>query len=176
MRRYLLLLCATLVFNHLFSQDHFEIGPEYLKMLGSNYNSTKVAIRGESFSQGKKGSMSVGITYQLASNKSYSVSTGFGIFAGYRYAFSSNINGNSPFAGARVLISFENFAGKSRQNSILVTPLAEVGYHLVIGKHIFTAPAFGFGYTLQVTGDYNSLNEDVGKRFVPSLSAGYRFN
>lgn len=155
------------------AQRPAEVGGEFIKMIGKGFNNNKVGGRFESFNN--KSSFSVGITYALASQKSYSVSTGFGVYAGYRYAFSDNANGNSPFAGARVLFSFENFAGKSRQNSLLVTPQAELGYHLGFAKRFYAAPSFGFGYTIQLTGDYNSLNEDVGQRMIPSLSAGYRF-
>jgi hypothetical protein len=73
------------------------------------------------------------------------------------------------------MLSFENFEGKSRENSLFITPVAELGYHFVFAKHIFAAPAVGFGYTVEFSRGFNSLDEDVGKRFVPSLSAGYRF-
>jgi hypothetical protein len=53
--------------------------------------------------------------------------------------------------------------------------MLEAGYHFVFGKRIFTSPALGFGYTIEMSQGFNSLNEDVGKRFIPSLSAGYRF-
>lgn len=155
------------------AQRPFELGGEYMKFLGRGFNSSKAAVRGETFNA--KNSFSVGITYQLASKKAYSVSTGFGIYAGYRYAFSTNVNGQSPFAGARLMLSFENFEGKSRENSLFITPVAELGYHFVFAKHIFAAPSVGFGYTVEFSRGFNSLDEDVGKRFVPSLSAGYRF-
>ncbi len=169
--KYLLASAGLLSFN-LYAQKPFEIGGEYLRSFGKGYSTTKVAARGETFPG--KSSFSAGITYQLASRKAYSVSTGFGFYFGYRYAFSNNAEGSSPFGGARVMLSFENFEGKTRENSILVTPMAEAGYHFVFGKHIYTAPSLGFGYTVEFSRGYNSLDEDVGKRFIPSISAGYR--
>jgi hypothetical protein len=155
------------------SQQLFELGGEMLKSYGKGYGTTKVAARGENFNN--KNSFSVGITWQLASKKAYSVSTGFGIFAGYRRAFGNNVKGSNPFGGGRLLISLEDFEGKTRQKSVMITPMLEAGYHFVFGKRIFTAPALGFGYTIEMSQGFNSLNEDVGKRFIPSLSAGYRF-
>lgn len=155
------------------SQQLFELGGEVLKSYGKGYGTTKVAGRGENFNN--KNSFSVGITWQLASKKAYSVSTGFGIFAGYRRAFGNNVKGSNPFGGGRLLISLEDFEGKTRQKSVMITPIVEAGYHFVFGKRIFTSPAVGFGYTIEMSQGFNSLNEDVGKRFIPSLSAGYRF-
>ena len=156
-----------------YAQHPFELGGEYMRPLGQGYNNSIAAIRGESFSN--KSSFSVGFTYHFSSAKSYSSSKGFGMYAGYRYAFSNNVDGNSPFVGARVLFSFENFEGKTSLNSLMMTPMAEVGYHFIFGKNIYAAPAFGFGYTIKITREYNSLDEDVGKRYVPSVSAGFRF-
>ena len=155
------------------SQKPFEFGAEYIKMFGKGYNSTKAAARAETFSN--KNSFSIGITYQFASSKAYSVSSGFGIYAGYRYSFGNDVNDNSLFAGARLLLSFENFAGKSRDNSIMITPFGEFGYHFIFGKHIYAAPAVGFGYTVEFTHGNNSLDEDRGGRIIPNLSAGIRF-
>ena len=155
------------------AQNPFELGAEYIRSSGKGYSTTKVAARGESFND--KNSFSAGITYQLASAKAYSVSTGFGMYVGYRYAFGTNTNGNNPFAGARILFSLEDFEGKTRQKSLLVTPLAEAGYHFIFAKRFYGAPSVGFGYTIEFSKGYNSLDEDVGKRFIPSLSAGYRF-
>ena len=69
-----------------------------MRLIGKGYNNAKAALRGESFSN--KNSFSAGITYQLASKKAYSVSHGFGVYIGYRYAFSDKIitKGSSPFA------------------------------------------------------------------------------
>ncbi|MEI2737591.1 MAG: hypothetical protein V9F01_02260 [Chitinophagaceae bacterium] len=153
------------------SQRPFELGGEYLRAIGKGYNSAKVAVRGESFNN--KSSFNFGITYQLSSKKAYSVSSGFGLYLGYRYSFSNKPN--SIFAGARVLFSFENFEGQTNRNSLFVTPWAEAGYHFIFSKHIYTAPSIGYGYTLKISKDYNSLNEDDGGRLIPSLSAGYRF-
>lgn len=156
----------------LYSQKAFELGGEMLKSYGKGYSTTKVAGRGESFNN--KNSYSVGITWQLASAKAYSVSTGLGIYFGYRRAFGNNIKGSNPFGGGRLLFSFEDFEGKTKQKSIMITPMAEAGYHFVFGRRIYTAPALAFGYTIELSQGFNSLNEDVGKRFIPSLSAGYR--
>ncbi len=156
-----------------FAQNPAEIGGEYMRSMGQGYTNNIAAGRYETFRS--KNSYSFGITYHFSSKKSYSVSKGFGIYAGYRYSFSSNINGNSPFAGARVMFSFENFEGKTSLNSLMATPVAELGYHFVFGERIFAAPAFGFGYTIKITKEYNSLDEDEGKRYIPSIAAGYRF-
>lgn len=155
------------------AQRPFEWGGEYIRPIGIGYNNAKVALRTESFSN--KNSYSAGITYQLVSQKGYSVSRGFGAYVGYRYSFSDNILGNSPFLGARVLFSFENFDGQTNRNSLFITPWAEAGYHFVFKKVIYAAPCVGYGYTKKITKDNNSLNEDDGRRFIPSLSAGYRF-
>ena len=166
------LACCILVAATSFAQNTFELGAEYMKVIGKGYSSSKAALRGESFSN--KNSFSAGIIYHLPSKKAYSVSSGFGIYAGYRYAFSSS-TGGSPFAGARILFSLENFDGKTRENSILITPMAELGYHFIFGKRIFAAPSAGFGYTIEFSRGYNSLDEDRGGRLIPSLAAGYRF-
>ncbi len=155
------------------SQQVFELGGEFLKSYGKGYGTTKVAARGENFNN--KNSFSAGITWQLASAKAYSVSTGFGVYFGYRRAFGNNLKGSNPFGGGRLMLSFEDFAGKTRQKSIMITPMVEAGYHLVFAKRLYTAPSLGFGYTIEMSQGFNSLNEDVGKRFIPSLSAGYRF-
>ena len=145
------------------AQNPFELGAEYIRSSGKGYSTTKVAARGESFND------------KLASSKAYSVSTGFGMYVGYRHAFGTNTNGNNPFAGARILFSLEDFEGKTRQKSLLVTPMAEAGYHFIFANRFYGAPSVGFGYTIEFSKGYNSLDEDVGKRFIPSLSAGYRF-
>lgn len=156
-----------------FSQNPFELGGEYTRSIGKGYNTARAGVRAETFQN--KSSFSAGFLYTLPSNKSYSVAHGFNLYIGYRYAFSNNIKGNSPFLGARVLFGLENFEGKTAANSFMLTPMAEAGYHFVFGKHIFTAPAVGYGYTIKFSKDYNSLNEDEGGRIIPSLSAGYRF-
>ncbi len=176
MQRFILLFFTTALSTVSFAQKPFELGGEYLRFMGKGYfNSAKAAVRGESFSN--KSSFSAGITYQLGSKKAYSVSHGFGLYIGYRYSFSDKIitKGNSPFAGARILFSLENFEGKTSNNSLFITPWAEAGYHFIFAKHIYAAPAIGYGYTLKVSKDYNSMQEDDGPRFVPGISAGYRF-
>jgi hypothetical protein len=172
----LLILFIALMFTTggLQAQNPFELGAEYIRTMGQGYSASKVAARAEAYS--KKSSFSLGITYQLASKKSYSVSTGVGFYAGYRYAFNTNEVGSSFFAGPRIFISFENFAGKSRENSMMITPMIEAGYHFVFADRLFTTPAIGAGYTIEYSKGYNSLDEDRGFRVIPSLSAGYRFN
>jgi hypothetical protein len=170
---FLLISTAALITLDSYAQHPFEAGVEYIRSIGQGYNNARAAVRGESFSN--KNSFSAGITYQLSSAKAYSVSRGFGLYIGYRYAFSSNVNSSSIFAGARILFSLENFEGQTKNNSLFITPWAEAGYHFIFGKSFYAAPSVGYGYTLKVSKDYNSLNEDDGKRLMPSLSAGYRF-
>jgi hypothetical protein len=155
------------------AQKPFELGGEYLMPMGKGFRNTIAGARGESFNN--KNSFSIGLTYHFSSAKSYSTSKGFGIYAGYRYSFSNDVNGNSPFLGARVLIHMENFDGKTNLNSFFITPFAEAGYHFMFAKSFYAAPSVGYGYSIKLTKEYNSLDEDVGKRFIPSLSAGYRF-
>lgn len=169
----LILFVTMLITDSIDAQKPFELGAEYMRSFGKGYNSARAAVRGESFNN--KSSFSVGITYQLASKQSYSVSRGFGLYLGYRYAFSNKTPGNSPFLGARVLFSLENFEGQTSNNSLFITPWAEAGYHFIFAKSFFAAPAIGYGFTKKMSKDYNSLNEDDGGRFIPSLSAGYRF-
>ena len=173
-KQLLFIVAIMLVIFSSNAQHPFEFGGEYIRSIGKGYNNAKAAARGESFNN--KSSFSAGITYQLASKKAYSVSHGLGLYVGYRYAFSNKTIGNSPFAGARVLFSLENFEGQTNRNSLFITPWAEVGYHLLFAKHIYAAPSIGYGYTKKISKDYNSLNEDDGGRIFPSLSAGYRFN
>lgn len=175
MYKYLSLIFTVILINFSsYAQKPFELGVEYIRSIGKGYNNAKAAARGESFNN--KSSFSAGITYQLASKKAYSVSHGLGLYVGYRYAFSNKLTGNSPFAGARVLFSLENFEGQTNRNSLFITPWAEVGYHLIFAKRIYGAASIGYGYTKKISKDYNSLNEDDGGRILPSLSAGYRFN
>jgi hypothetical protein len=155
------------------AQNPFEVGAEYIRSLGQGYNHAKAALRNEMFSN--KNSFSVGLTYQLSSKKAYSVSHGFGIYLGYRYSFSTKNPGNSPFAGARVLFSLENFEGQSKQNSFFITPIVEAGYHLIFAKSFFAAPTIGYGKTIKMSHDFRSLDEDNGTRIIPSIAAGYRF-
>lgn len=165
-----LLIAATI--SRSAAQQRTEIGAEYIRSMGKGYNHAKAAVRGESFNGNN--SFSAGITYQLGSNKAYSVSHGFGLYFGYRYSFSVK-TASSAFAGARVLFSLENFEGQTRQNSLFITPWAEAGYHIGIGKRYYAAPSLGFGKTIKVSKDYHSLDEDNGPRLMPSVSAGLRF-
>jgi hypothetical protein len=169
----LLILLALVVFNAASAQKPFELGGEYVKSLGRGYNNNIAGLRGETFRS--KSSFSIGLTYHFSSSKSYSTSRGYGLYAGYRYSFSDDVDGNSPFLGARVLFCFENFDGKTSLGSLLMTPSAEAGYHFMFADNFYAAPAFAFGYTIKITKEYNSLDEDVGKRFQPMISAGYRF-
>lgn len=158
-----------------YAQNPLEVGAEYIRSFGKGYNHTKVAARGESF-RSSKSSFSAGITYQMASYKSYSVSRGLGLYIGYRYSFTDKVYGNSPFAGARILFSLENFEGQTKNNSFFITPWAEAGYHFLFADRYFVAPSVGYGRTIKFSNDYHSLDEDNGGRVIPSLSAGYRFN
>ena len=114
MQKKILFILIFLISFSARSQQLFELGGEMLKSYGKGYGTTKVAARGENFNN--KNSFSVGITWQLASKKAYSVSTGFGIFAGYRRAFGNNIKGSNPFGGGRLLISLEDFEGKTEKH------------------------------------------------------------
>ncbi len=167
----ILVLFAVTFSSH--AQHPFELGGEYIRAIGKGFNNSIAGARGESFRN--KNSFSVGITYHFSSSKSYSTSKGLGIYAGYRYSFSDDGDGNSPFLGARFLIHMENFDGKTNLNSFFITPSAEAGYHFMFAKNFYAAPAFGFGYSIKLTKEYNSLDEDEGKRFMPMISAGYRF-
>ncbi len=155
------------------AQKPFEIGAEYIRTTGQMHSGARAAGRYESFSN--KNSFSVGITAQIPSKKSYSVAHGYGLYFGYRYSFSNNIKGNTPFAGARVLFSLENFEGQTSKNSLFVTPWAEAGYHFVFGKHIYAAPCIAYGKEIKLSKDFHSLDEDNGGRLMPGISAGYRF-
>ena len=167
------LLLFTLAFINGHAQKPFEAGVEYMRVFGRGYSGNIAGPRVESFNN--KSSYSFGLTYHFSSKKSYSGSRGFGAYAGYRYAFNSDINSGSPYLGARVLFSFENFDGKTSLNSLFFTPMAEAGYHFLFGKSLFAAPGIAYGYSLKITREYNSLDEDVGQRIIPSISTGIRF-
>ena len=156
-----------------FSQKPWEVGGELLKAIGNGYKSNIASVRYESFNN--KNSVSIGLTYHFSSKASYSSSKGFGLYAGLRHGFGNNINGSNPFAGIRVLFSFENFEGKTNLNSLMCTPIFEAGYHFVFAKSLFVTPSVGWGYTIKVTKEYNSLDEDVGGRIMPAIAAGLRF-
>lgn len=156
-----------------YSQNPRELGAEYMRPIGKGFNGNMTGPRFETFSNSN--SFTIGLTYHFSSKNSYSFSKGFGMYAGYRYSFGSNTKGNNPFAGLRVLFSFENFEGKTHLNSLMMTPVAEAGYHFIFAKRIFTSPFIAGGYTIKITKEHNSLDEDVGGRFIPGIAAGYRF-
>lgn len=173
--RHLILPAILCFFIHstVRSQKPFELGPEYMRLIGKGYNTHAAGIRGETFRN--KGSFSIGLTYTFSASNSYSFSNGFNLYGGYRYAFGTSANGSNPFVGVKILYSLVSWEGKSSLFSPMLTPIAEAGYHFVFAKHIFAAPAVGYGYTLRIIPDYNSLDEDAGGRIVGALSAGYRF-
>lgn len=164
---------ALFIFYYSHGQNPWELGVEYQRSIGKGFNDHLGGVRYENFKQ--KGSFSLGIQYQFSSQKSYSVSRGYALYLGYRYAFSNNFTGNTPFVGARIRFSLQNFDGKTSLNSLLITPSAEAGYHFIFAKRFFGAPMLGYGYTIKLSKDYNSLDEDIGGRILPGLSAGYRF-
>ncbi|HRF16514.1 MAG TPA: hypothetical protein PK977_00050, partial [Chitinophagaceae bacterium] len=88
LRRILIFIIVSNIPLIIHAQSPKELGAEYIRSIGKVYNTTKVAARGERFDA--RNSYSAGITYQLASGKSYSVSRGFGVYFGYRYAFGKN--------------------------------------------------------------------------------------
>jgi hypothetical protein len=156
-----------------FAQNPWELGAEYMRPMGKGYKSNIVALRYENFSN--KTSFSLGLTYHFSPRTSYGGSKGFGMYSGFRNSFGNNTTGSNPFIGLRVLFSFENFEGKTNLNSLMFTPIGEAGYHFVFGKHIFTTPSIGYGYTIKVTKENNSRDDDVGGRIIPGLAAGFRF-
>lgn len=168
-----LLIFFLLTALNAYSQKSWELGAEYMRPIGKGFNGSIAGPRFESYKN--KSSFSMGLTYHFSSKKSYSVSKGFGIYAGYRLGFGTDLNGSNPFAGVRVLFSLENFEGKTNLNSLMVTPMVEIGYHYVSKKNIFATGSVGGGYTFKRSKDYNSLNEDEGGRIIPAIAAGYRF-
>ena len=156
-----------------YCQNPWELGAEYQRSMGQGYKKNMAGLRYESYNN--KSSWSIGLTYNLSSKETYSQYRGFGIYAGYRYGFSSNNKNGNAFAGARINFSFENFEGKNKVNGLSITPAAEFGYHFIFAKHIFTSPCIEGGYTIRLTHINNSLQEDEGARFIPGLSVGYRF-
>jgi len=155
------------------SQNAFELGGEYMRSIGQGFSGTITGIRGDLIRS--KNSFSIGLVYQFSSKSSYSSGSGFGIYGNFRHGFGSNPDGNNLFLGAKVLFNLLSWQGKSSLFSPMITPIGEAGYHFVFGEHVFTAPSIGYGYTLRILPDYNSLDEDAGGRFIPSISAGLRF-
>jgi len=156
------------------AQKPWELGAEYMRPIGKGFNSSIVGARYETFPS--KSSWSVGLTYTFSSQKSYSSYKGFGIYAGYRYAFAISSSGKgNAFAGLRLHAAFENFEGKTNLGSLMFMPMGELGYQMIFNTHYFTSPSIGFGYKKKITKENNSLDEDEGGRIIPSISAGYRF-
>jgi hypothetical protein len=166
------LICLFTFTNISFSQNTKELGGEWQYALGKGAKDNMAGARYEGFKN--KSSWSIGFTYNFSSKKSYSEYKGIGFYAGYRYGFSPKKNGNA-FAGFRAAFSFDNFAGKEKANGISITPTVETGYHFIFAKHIFTTPSVGYGYSIKLTKENNSLQEDEGSRFIPSIALGYRF-
>lgn len=158
----------------LHAQNPWEFGGEYMKAIGKGYKSNIAGARYEKFNN-KTTSFSIGITYHFSPKTAYGGFRGFGMYAGFRNSFGSDSTGSNPFIGAKILFSFENYDGKTNLNSLMFTPIGEAGYHFVFGKHLYTAPAIGYGYTIKVTKEYNTRDDDEGGRIIPGLSAGYRF-
>lgn len=156
-----------------YSQKPWELGAEYMRPMGKGYKSNIGAFRYERFNN--KTSFSIGITYHFAPRDAYGGFKGYGAFAGFRNYFGNNISGSNPFIGARILFAFENFDGKTNLGSLMVTPIAEAGYHIIFGKHIFTTPSIGYGYQKKITKEHNTRDQDEGGRLIPGLAAGYRF-
>ena len=144
-----------------------------MKPIGKGFKSNIVGGRYENFNN--KTAFSFGLTYHFAPKNAYGGFKGFGAYAGFRNYFGNNAKGSNPFIGLRVLFSFENFEGKTNLNSLMFTPFGEAGYHFVFGTHIFTTPSIGYGYTLKITKEFNSREDDEGGRIIPGLAAGYRF-
>ncbi|MCB0715707.1 MAG: hypothetical protein R2796_11855 [Chitinophagaceae bacterium] len=156
-----------------FSQKPKEIGASYYKTFGQNF---KGNLAGGSYaSYNNKSSWNITLTYNFSAKSTYSQYKGFGLAAGYRYAITQSTKGSGIFAGAKVFLLFDNYAGKTTKNSFAIMPMAEAGYHFVFKTHYFASPQIGYGYTLKVSKDYNSLDEDAGQRYIGGLSLGYRF-
>ena len=167
-----LIICSVITISA-HAQQRREIGAEFQRSFGKGYSGNMAGPRYESYKN--KNSFNIGLTYHFPTKKSYSVSKGFGIYAGYRLGFGSITSKGNPFAGLRMLFSFQNFEGKTSLNSLMITPIAEAGYHYGITSKIFATGSVGYGYTIKKSKDYNSLDEDTGGRIIPALAAGYRF-
>ncbi len=157
----------------LMAQRSYETGVEYMRPIGRTFQSQIAGMRTELFQQ--KNSFSLGLVYNFPVQSAYSVSRGFGLYAGYRYNMAKDMNSHSPFLGGRLLFSLLNFESKTKQNSLFITPLVEGGYHFLFNGNYYVAPSIAFGHTLEYANTFNSLSQDVGRRFMPSVSAGFRF-
>lgn len=175
MKKHILLALTSIsIFFVSHAQNPWELGGEYMRFIGKGYKNNVAGARFETFRN--KTGFSVGLTYHFSAKDVYGGSKGFGMYAGFRNYFGENVNGSNPFIGLRALFSFENFEGKTNLNSLFFTPMIEGGYHFIFGDNFFTAPAVAWGYTIKVTKEYNSRDDDEGGRVIPSLSAGMRFN
>lgn len=167
----ILISVTTAMTGH--SQKPWQLGPEYIRYIGKGFNSSTLGARYESFPG--KASWSIGLTYHLSSKKSYSAYKGIGMYMGIRYGFGGDGGNGNVFIGARAMLAFVNFEGKTNLNSLMFTPWAEAGYQFLFGNHFFASPSIGYGYNKKITKEFNSLDEDEGGRIIPGLSAGYRF-
>jgi hypothetical protein len=173
MKCFIFLIIIITIASPSFTQEPWEFGGEYMKPFGKGFKSNIAAGRYEKFKN--KTSFSFGLSYHFSPGNVYGGFKGFGVFAGFRNYFGNSTTGNYPFGGLRLLLSFENFEGKTNLNSVFITPIAEAGYHFVFAKHIFTTPSIGWGYQKKLTKEFNSRNDDEGGRIIPGLAAGYRF-
>jgi hypothetical protein len=169
----LLFVCCCCIVLSSHSQKPWELDAEFMKSIGKGFRGNMAGGRYESYNN--KNSWSIGVTYNFSSKKTYSQHKGFAVYAGYRHAFSIAANGSSGFAGLRAYFAFQNYEGKTRANDLAITPMAEAGYYVKTWKGIFATPTLGYGYTIKISHDYNSLQEDEGGRFLPALAVGYRF-
>lgn len=168
-----LLLLSPVFALSVSAQHPWELGPEYMMPIGKGYKSNIAGLRYENFNS--KTSFSIGITYHFSARDSYGGFKGYGMWAGFRNSFGDNVSGSDAFVGLRVLFAFENYDGKTNLGSLMFTPIGEVGWHFLFGDHFFTTPSIGYGYQIKVTKEYNTRDQDEGGRFIPGLSAGYRF-
>jgi hypothetical protein len=175
-KQILFILFCTVLSVTANSQNPWELGAEYMRSIGKGFSGNIAGPRYETFRN--KNSFSIGLTYHFSSKGSYSSSKGFGMYAGYRYSLSNNANAKgNGFVGLRALFSFENFEGKTNLNSLMCTPVAEAGYQFLFlkNKTLFTTPSVGYGYSIKITKENNSMDEDIGGRIIPAIAAGYRF-
>ncbi len=155
-----------------FSQT--ELGGEAQHAFGKGANDNMIGGRYEGFSN--KNSWGIGLSYNFSSKKTYSEYKGIGFYVGFRRGFSYNNSGNgNAFLGFRATFLFQNFSGKEKANGTSFMPTFEGGYQFLFGNHVFTTPSIAYGYSIKLTKENNSLQEDEGSRFIPGISMGYRF-
>ncbi len=124
-------------------------------------------------------SWNLGVAFIFGSKKLMAGEKGFGILAGYRYAFGTSTDGNL-FAGVRTAIWFNkivsNSSGKqsSINKAVVFQPGIEAGYQVLFDNGYVT-PAISYDYGLRLKPD-NSFKSmlEKGKIFL-GLSGGYRF-